>query len=462
MTDKNLILTTDSYKASHWLQYPNGTEYINSYIEPRYSNLATSVVNFGLQMFLLEYLSKPITPAMIEEAEYIFGLHGEPFNKAGWQYIIDKHGGYIPVRIQAVPEGFVLPLSNVQVQVRNTDPNVPWITNYIETALLRAVWYPSTVATLSRVAKRIIKGYLDKTSDDPEGQIGFKLHDFGARGCTSAEQAGIGGTAHLVNFMGTDTVEALVYANRYYGEKMAGFSIPAAEHSTIMAWEHEAHAFNNMIDKFGGPGKLYAVVSDTYDIQNAVNFIWGHQLVNKVKAMGGTLVVRPDSGNPVVMTEMVIESLAEKFGYTVNSKGFKVLDPSVRVIQGDGVNIRSIDDILLNLHSKGYSADNIAFGMGAGLLQKVDRDTFGYAMKASAICQNGIWRAIAKSPKSDEGKKSKAGRLGLFRNGDKIVTLSEIDEKFTATSENLLVPVYQNGDVLHTWSMKDVRENAKL
>lgn len=458
--NKNLILATDSYKASHYLQYPTGTQYINSYIEPRYSAIAEHVVHFGLQIFLKEYLSKPFTQDDIEEAQEIFEAHGEPFNRAGWQYILDKHGGYIPVKITAPPEGTIIPLQNVQVQVINTDPNVPWITSYMETAILRAVWYPSTVAAVSRKAKSIILGYLNDTCDDPQSQIAFKLHDFGARGCTCPEQAMIGGVAHLVNFMGTDTVEALIGARRYYDEPMAGFSIPAAEHSTIMTWHREEEAFENMINQFAGEGKLYAVVSDTNDIYHAVDKFWGVLLKEKVKSAGGTLVVRPDSGDPVVITERVISSLAKSFGFTTNSKGFKVLDPSVRVIQGDGVNLKAIDDILRNLKTKGFSAENIAFGMGAGLLQKVNRDSFGYAMKASAISKDGFWRDIRKNPASDPSKKSKAGILRLLRTGNSYTTTSE--KGFIDNGVDVLTPVYENGDVLKTWSLAEVRANASL
>jgi nicotinamide phosphoribosyltransferase len=459
----NLILTTDSYKASHFLQYPRGTEYINSYIEPRRSSISGNVVHFGLQIFLNNYLSKPVTIADIEEAEDFFALHGEPFNREGWQYIVDKHGGYIPVVIESIPEGTVIPLRNVQVQARNTDPKVPWITNYIETALLRAVWYGSSVATVSREAKRIIKRYLDLTCDNPDAEIPFKLHDFGARGASSAETAGIGGAAHLVNFMGSDTVEGILTARRHYGITMAGFSIPAAEHSTIMAWPNEESAFANMIDKFSGDGRLYAVVSDTYDIHNAVNHIWGERLQNLVKVRGGTLVVRPDSGEPAVIVLAVVTGLAEKFGYTVNTKGYKVLDKSVRVIQGDGVTLQSIPGILETLLQAGFSTENVAFGMGAGLLQNVNRDSFGYAMKASAICQDGKWRDIRKNPVTDQGKASKGGILELVRQGGVIRTITQAEASgWVDDRVRMLVPVYEDGDILKTWTMVEVRENVKL
>ena len=182
------------------------------------------------------------------------------------------------------------------VQVINTDPRVPWLTSYIETALLRAIWYPTTVATISYGIKEIIKEYLDQTSDDTKAQLPFKLHDFGARGTSSQESAMLGGMAHLVNFQGTDTLSAIVGARRYYNANMAGFSIPASEHSTMTSWgkEGETDAYTNMIKQFAGEGKIFAVVSDSYDIYNAVSNIWGITLKEEVKKSGATLVIRPD------------------------------------------------------------------------------------------------------------------------------------------------------------------------
>ena len=117
--------------------------------------------------------------------------------------------------------------------VENTDPAVPWLTNYMET-LLCQLWYPTTVATISREIKKDIARFLEETGDI--AGLPFKLHDFGFRGVSSVESAGIGGAAHLVNFMGTDTMQALEVAYNHYDEPMAGFSIPSAEHSTIPSW----------------------------------------------------------------------------------------------------------------------------------------------------------------------------------------------------------------------------------
>lgn len=453
------LIRTDSYKMSHWLQYPPGTEYVSSYIESR-GGKWNETVFFGLQIFLKQYMTRSITLEQIDEAEEFWTAHGEPFNRDGWMYILNEHGGKLPVRIEAVPEGTVIGTGNVLVQIINTDPNVPWLTSYLETMLLRAVWYPTTVATNSFQVKRVIHRFLDETADDTNAEIMFKLHDFGARGVSSSESAMIGGAAHLVNFKGTDTAEGLWGVRKFYSESMAGFSIPAAEHSTITSWggpSKEIEAFQNMIEKFGKPGALVAVVSDSYDIYHATETLWGLKLLQAVKDSGATIVVRPDSGDPRKVPIEVISLLMAKAGHTVNSKGFKVLPPYFRVIQGDGVNIESITDILTGLRQCGLSASNIAFGMGGALLQQLDRDTLKFAMKASAIQVNGHWRDVFKDPVTDHGKVSKKGRLALIKTNGGFKTVPKIT---TPLVDNVLQVVYENGCLRNTTTFTEVRARA--
>lgn len=461
---KNIILTTDSYKASQWLQYPKDTARISSYIEAR-GGMDESVF-FGLQAYIKDYLMKPINTADVKEAEDFLVSHGEPFNKEGWMRLIEKHGGYLPLEIEAVAEGAVMPTSNVQVQVYNTDTEFAWLTSYMETSMLRGVWYPSTVATISREAKKLIGNALLLTSDIPVAdQIGFKLHDFGGRGVSSGESAMLGGMAHLVNFMGTDTVESLIGARRYYNEQMAGFSIPASEHSTMTSWgrDNEEDAYKNMLEVFSGEGKLVACVSDSYDIFNATRNIWGGSLKGQVEKTGGTLVIRPDSGNPSTVPIEVIKILGEKFGFTTNSKGYKVLPDCVRVIQGDGITNESLPRIITNLTEAGWSMDNLAFGMGGGLLQQVNRDTLKYAMKCSARQDStGKWHDVYKDPISG-GKTSKKGRLALVNSyGIGTHKIRTVPRHVAKVGENLLKPVYRNGEILREYTLDDVRQNAAI
>ncbi len=441
----NPILNVDSYKTSHYLQYPPGAEVVSSYIESRGGNYTNSVF-FGLQMYLKETLSRPVTHEHIDEAAEVLAAHGVPFNREGWMYILDAHGGYLPLEIEAVAEGTVLPVSNVLVQARNTDPKVPWLTSYIETSLLRAIWYPTTVATRSRECRNTIELALNDTGDSTEG-LEFKLHDFGARGASSRETAAIGGAAHLLNFQGTDTLNGIEMLRRYYHAAMPGFSIPTAEHSTITAWgrEREVEAYRNMLDQFSGEGKVVAVVSDSYDLFAAIDKLWGEELKDQVMNNGGTVVVRPDSGNPEEIVCESIRRLMDRFGYRENSKGFLVLPDYVRVIQGDGVSPNEIRRILAVMKLHRLSAENIAFGMGGELLQNVNRDTMQFAMKASAIRINGEWSDVFKDPVTDTGKRSKRGRLALVNDG---VSFSTVREAELEGRENLLLPVFRNGKVL--------------
>lgn len=457
MYTNNLLLKTDSYKSSHWKQYPEGTTSVFSYVESRGGKYSQTVF-FGLQ-YLLQELARGITKENVEEAAAFFAAHGEPFNKEGFMYIVEVHGGKLPVRIRALPEGIVVPTSIPLVTVENTDPKCFWLTSYLETMILRNVWYPTTVATQSWHIKQIIKGYLNLTSDDPAAELPFKLHDFGARGVSSGESAAIGGMAHLVNFMGSDTVEGVVLANKLYNHPMSAFSIPAAEHSTITSYgkENETEAYRNMLKQFAKPGSLVAVVSDSYDLYNAVENIWGKTLKEEVIASGATVIIRPDSGNPPEVVLKTLQLLDKTFGSTYNKKGFKVLN-HVRVIQGDGINEESIRQILDNAVKSGFSASNIAFGMGGALLQQVNRDTQQFAMKCSSITVNGQQRDVFKDPVTDHGKRSKKGFLdvtNLITSGWTVLS-NKGDKNFGS----VMRPVFENGKILKEWTLDEIRQKS--
>ena len=465
---RNLILDTDSYKASHWLQYPPGVDATFFYLESR-GGVYERTLFFGLQSILKEYLSRPVTAAMIDEAKAFFAAHGEPFNESGWRHIVDAHDGKMPLRIRAVPEGAVVPTHQALMTIESTCPDCFWVPSYVETLLMR-VWYPVTVATVSWHVKQTIREYLDKTSDDPAAQIPFKLHDFGSRGVSSTESAALGGMAHLVNFKGTDTILGVLAAREYYGEAMAGYSIPAAEHSTITAWgkARELDAYRNMLRRFAKPGAVVACVSDSYDLFHAIEAMWGGALREEVIRSGATLVVRPDSGDPAEVVHRTLSLLNAAFGSTTNGKGYRVLN-HVRVIQGDGVNPDSIRLILERITHARYSADNIAFGMGGALLQKLDRDTQKFALKCSAARIDGAWTDVFKDPVTDHAKASKRGRLTLARHREhgtfKTVALPDGVAAGDADAlgqgwEDALETVWENGKLLRDWSFAEVRDRS--
>lgn len=458
--DKNIILFSDSYKVGHWVQYPPKTQNIYSYFESRGGKFPATKF-FGLQYYLKEYLAgKVITEENIIEADQLFAKHfgnNKLFNRIGWESLLAKYGGRLPVSIKAVPEGMLIPTGNVLMTIENTDPEFYWLTNYLETLLVQ-VWYGTTVCTLSYYMKEMITRYLEKTGD--AALINFKLHDFGFRGVSSVESAAVGGAAHLVNFMGTDTMAALMLARSYYSADMPGYSIPASEHSTICAWgrENESLAMQNMLEQY--PEGLVACVSDSYDIYNACEMIWGTLLKDKVMQRNGTLVVRPDSGEPPVVVVKVLDILGEKFGYTRNKKGYKVLDPHIRVIQGDGCNYEMCERVLEAMKACSWSADNIVFGMGGGLLQNLNRDTQRFAFKCSAVNIDGEWRDVFKSPITDTGKISKAGRLRLvpMDNAAGGISYQTVNELANVHGKDILVEVFRNGEILKEYTFDEIRQ----
>jgi nicotinamide phosphoribosyltransferase len=238
------------------------------------------------------------------------------------------------------------------------------------------------------------------------------------------------------------------------------------EHSTVTSWgrKGEVDAYRNMLNQYAKPGAILAVVSDSYDIYNAASKLWGEELRQQVIDSGATVVIRPDSGDPVDVNRKLIEILGEKFGYTKNAKGFKVLN-NVRLIQGDGINELTVRSILGAFMANGWSADNIAFGMGGALLQIVDRDTQKFAMKASSAKINGVWVDVVKDPVTDSGKKSKAGRVTLWNSGGEWISAVEQPkgwhDKGIGDFVDLLEEVYRDGRLVKETTFEEVRARAQ-
>lgn len=467
--DYNLILDTDSYKGGHHRMYPPGITAMTHYLEARVSEvMAPAILRaedlnetqlFGLQAHCKRYLAQRVHPHDVLQAKEIFEEHGVSFPFDDWMYIAKDLHGKLPVEIWAPPEGSVIPRGNLLMKVRSTDPRVPWIGSWLETQLVRQ-WAPNNVTTISRKAREIIMRYLELTSDDPKGEIHFKLHCFGGRGATCYEQAAIHGAAHLVNFLGTDTLPGVMYARKHYNERMAGYSIDAYEHSTVTSWgeSFEVEAYRNGVRNICKPGKTVAFVSDSYDIYAAVEHLWGGELRQEVIDSGATIVIRPDSGDPATTCLALAQILGDKFGTDLNRRQYRVLR-HVRLIQGDGMDLGTMHEPYAILHQNGWSATNLAEGMGSGMMQKHDRDTQRVAYKLCEITRNGKHIPIFKNPKSDPSKRSKGGDLDLIRVDGKYKTVDRRDPAYE-WYQSELVPFFSNGVVLRDDSLFAIRERA--
>lgn len=412
---------TDSYKTGHYMMYPPNPKKMVAYGEFRkgYPGIDDNrIVFFGMRYIVENVLNHKWTVEEVEEADKFFATHNAgftpyPFPKNLFLKFIKENNGYFPIKVEALAEGSVIYPHTPVYQITAEEPYAVLCT-YLET-LLTMIWYPTTVATLSRHARTLIEGFFNKTVDTENfWKLDSRLHDFGYRGCTSQEQAIIGGVAHLLNFGGSDTMSAAYYAQFHLNEgRPVATSIPATEHSVMTSYATEQEAVERMMEMFGqnelvNKLGIFATVGDSYNYKNFLTKIVP-AVASKYAGKYGLWVLRPDSGNPV---ECVIQGLraAEKaFGVTLNKKGYKVLNGAA-VIQGDGITIVEIGNILEATQQEGFSVENVAFGMGAGLLQKLNRDTLSMATKLSHITYNtGAFQDIMKRPSDDKGKYSLPG-----------------------------------------------------
>jgi len=480
----NLILCSDAYKYSHHKFYGTEMTKMISYMESRGGKFAETVF-YGLQIVLKQYLEGiAITKEEVDEAfDYLgtkLGVFGrdDVFDRSKFDYIVDKYDGKLPISIKAVPEGTVVGTKNVLFTIESLDEQCAWLTNFLESILLQ-VWYPITVATLSREVKKIVKASFDKcTSYDDATKdflVGFVLNDFGFRGVSSVQSAKIGGSAHLVNFRGSDTVIASKLIRDIYNTDVVyGMSIPATEHSimTLKGEEGEIELMERVLRTC--PTGIVACVSDSFNIFKACSEKWGTTLrdliLSRPSEPGNQLVIRPDSGHVINTLREIFNILFDKFGYTINDKGYKVLPPQVKIIQGDGVNLESIIEIYSMLSEEKISPENLALGMGGKLLQsQIDRDTQNFATKACFAIVDGKEVNVEKSPtEMDENgnitksfKKSKCGKLKLIKTENGYITLTSKDEGFDEAKDEL-VEVFRNGEILKDWGFEEIRERAKV
>jgi nicotinamide phosphoribosyltransferase len=459
MQNINCLKITDSYKTSHIHGYHPKLEVLVSYLESRGGKFEKTIF-FGLQYYLKLISGIQVTAEKINDAELFWNQHfgrTDVFNREAWEYILNEHGGKLPIKIKAVREGTLISTGNVLLTIENTDNKCGWLTNWLETLFLK-VWYTITVATQSYNIKLCIEKHLEK-SGTPNDVL-FKCHDFSYRGTSCEEQAALGAAAHLISFCGTDTVAGIDMLQKYYNSGMCGFSIPATEHSVICSFgrDNEIDACKNWLNQY--PNGVIACVSDTYDIYNACENIWGGVLKEQVMQRNGTLVIRPDSGDFFEVIPKVLDILYKKFGGTINDKGYKVLDSHVRVIQGDAMEPTTIDALYTHIIELGWSADNLAVGSGGGLLVKdLNRDTNKFATKACAAKIDGKWIDIYKDPITDPGKKSKRGLLKLIKLNGEYSTV-RLEEYPMIPDE--LVTVFENGVLFNEITFDEVKKNAAL
>lgn len=467
-THHNPLLATDVYKLGHMSQYCPGTSYVYSYLQARSDKTFDFTVFFGLQYYLKNYLLTKLTPEMGEEfIEYHTKLLGDCPEETKTRIRALCKLGYWPLKIKAVPEGVTMPVRNVLMTIENTHPEFYWCVGFVESLLLK-VWYPTTVATCSRRYRNFVDVMFNRTCDEKDDALKpFMVHDFGYRGDTSEESAAVSGGAHLLSFTGSDTIPALPWVERFYGPATM-LSVPASEHSVMCSFGQvdELAAFRHMLKTY--PTGIVSIVSDTYDIYRVLTG-FAKELEPEILGRQGKTVFRPDSGDPekiicgdpdarIGSAEWLgaIRLLDRQFGATVNSKGYRVLDPHVGLIYGDGMYYERYVRILNRLSDMGYAASNLVIGVD-GILRNHSRDTLGFANKATQVIVDGEVRDIEKSPVTDQKKKSHKGKLSLGYERGQFVTHDQCTPHHEANS--LLRTVFTNGELLIDQTFAEARSD---
>lgn len=459
-----LFVLTDSYKLAHPFLYPDASKMVayGSFRRSYEKSEDQRILFYGMRYMIETYFNRQWTEQDVFESEAFFSTHLDgflpfPFPKELFLKFIRENNGYFPIKLQALPEGSVIYPHTPVFQLTAQTPYANLVT-FLE-SLLNTIWYPTTVATLSRRCRDIIEAAFEK-STDPEffDTITNKLRDFGFRGCTSVEQAILGGSAHLVNFTGSSTLSAAFYAQyRWNKGRPLATCIPGTEHSVMTSHASEKEAILKLISTFGAG--VFACVMDSYDYAHALEKLLPQVASHKLEK-GGVMVLRPDSGDPIETVLMALRAAEKVFGVDINSKGYKVLR-GCSVVQGDGIGYDSIYLILDAVLEEGFSAQSITFGMGGGLLQKVDRDTMSFATKLSYREDlEGLPHYIAKLPKTDPSKASLPGYFRICSDASGLPTIyPKIDD--TEMPEDILKTVYDHGPVLYIFDDFDtIRKRA--
>ena len=483
-------LLCDFYKLSHREQYPNKTEKVFSTWTPRSGKHLPNVkevVAFGFQgavkelqeTFETNFFSKSKKEVINEYSRIVNNCLGvdKPYTK----HIEELHDlGYLPLKINALEEGTLVPYRVPMLTVENTDNRFFWLTNYIETMFSANLWKTSTTASISRVYRQILDKYAIETTGSTMG-VEFQGHDFSMRGMSGVEDAARSGVGHLLNFVGTDTIPAIQYAEQYYNanveRELVGCSVNATEHSVMCAGgkEDERETYRRLIEDIYPTG-IVSIVSDTWDLWNTLDNIipsLKESILNRDGGEGSLdkVVIRPDSGDPADILcgnefsndsraqKGVIELLWETFGGTVNEQGYKVLNPKIGAIYGDSITIDRCKEICERLKSKGFASTNVVYGIGSYTYQMTTRDSLGFAMKATSVTIDGVEKPIFKQPVTDDGTKNSARGKVTVHKGTKgnIFVMDEDSHGTPVNKENLLKPLFLDGKLLKETTLSEIR-----
>ena len=482
MDNTMALLLSDTYKQCHDRMYPKGLTKLVSYWVPRKSMLENQneMVFFGLQAFIKEYLMGYFQKNFFDLSENeMLTLYTDSMDvqigrdNYDLDKIVELHRlGYLPLEIRALPEGTLVPMGVPCIEITNTDDKFAWLVQWIECILQVELWKPCCHATIGYMYREIADYWYNKTTDGLPGNMACA--DFGMRGMSCMDEAQRCSAAWLLSFNKTSTIPAIDYIDAYYQadckNTKLGIGAVSTEHSVMasnFAVDGNEITFVKKLLTELYPNSSFSMVSDTYDYWNMIDNILP-ACKEEIMNHNGKLLVRPDSGDMVEIAVKTIKKLWNIFGGTVNSKGYKVLDPHIGIIYGDGCSLNHVNEIWNKLRDLGFAANNIVFGVGAfcfsaiveddGHMVVVTRDTFGIAMKATYGEVNGKPIMIYKDPKTDTSKLKKSHKGCCVVQRDYYDNdLYCIDGLEGIRQKSELKTVFKDGRIVHRDTFEEIR-----
>lgn len=500
MKKTNPMLLIDFYKAVHAEMLPKNITKSVSYFTPRMSRVKRwdKVVMFGLQGFIKTYLidyfneeffGRPFKDVMSEYKRIMDAALGE--DVYGIQKIINLHKlGYLPIEIVALPEGTLVPMHVPMFGITNTHPDFAWLPQSLESLISAEMWHPMISATVGATYRDIVNKYYDMTCDDnvPRARA---LGAFDFRGEECLESAVKAGAGWCLSFLNTATVPTIPYLEEMYNcdctKEPVAFGSPSTEHS-VMCSNYavdgdEIILLRRLLTEIY-PNTSFSAVLDSYDYWNVIDNILP-KLKDEIMAHNGCMLMRGDSGDCVEVVTKTVFKLWEHFGGTINSKGYKVLDPHIKAIYGDSITIQRCEEIYKILAMNGFACSNVVLGVGsfsmqcieeedqitldlgngvsitgkAKMLKPFTRDTFSSCIKATYCEIKGIPTPIFKNPKDGGFKKSQKGCCRVYINNKNEIDFEDGLDWNTASEDktNLLQPVFIDGKIVREQSLSEIR-----
>lgn len=482
----NPMLLIDFYKTVHAEMLPKNITKSVSYFTPRMSRVKRwdKVVMFGLQgfikIYLVDYFNEEFFDKPFEEIIYEYKrIMDASLGKDA--YKIDKieklHKlGYLPIEIVALPEGTMVPMHVPMFGITNTHKDFAWLPQALESLISAEMWHPMLAATVGKTYRDIVNYYYDLTCDDsiPKSKA---LGAFDFRGEECLQSAVKAGAGWCLSFLNTATVPTIPYLEKNYfcdcTKEDVAYGSPSTEHS-VMCSNYaidgdEITLLRRLLTEIY-PNTSFSAVLDSYDYWNVINNILP-QLKTEIMNHNGCMLMRGDSGDCVEVVTKTVFKLWDEFGGTINSKGYKVLDPHVKAIYGDSITVQRCEEIYKILMENGFSCSNVALGVGSfsfqcieedGFLKPFTRDTFSSCIKATYCEIDGKPFPIFKNPKDGGFKKSQKGCCRVYTRCDgSIYYEDELTWKQSTDYEkrgNMLIPVFKNGELLKEQSLKEIRD----